>query len=72
VTHQMETATACVINIGPRERRKRFAFGLALLGVSVVLGAVLVVSGVPRPWRLTLFLPLWGAALGFFQAREKT
>ena len=68
----METATACVINLGPRQRRMRLAFGLALLGVSVLLGAVFVVAGVPRLWRLTLFLPLWGSALGYFQAREKT
>jgi hypothetical protein len=68
----MEPAIACVISIGPRQRRKRLAFGIALVRVGVVLGAVFVVTGVPRLWRLTLFLPLWGAALGFFQAREKT
>ena len=59
-------------NIGPRERRSRLLFGGGALAVAVVLGIALVVTGAPRPWRLALFLPLWPAALGFFQAWGRT
>jgi hypothetical protein len=62
----------CVANIGRRERRKRMAFGLVLFVVSAGIATVLVASDIPRLWRLALFLPLWAAAAGFFQAREKT
>jgi hypothetical protein len=47
-------------------------FGIAQLAIAVVVGLILIAAGVPGVWRLTLFLPLWGAALGFFQARDKT
>lgn len=40
------------------------------VGVSVALALILI--GVPRPWRLTLFLPFWMGALGVFQARANT
>ncbi len=42
------------------------------LGASVLLVAALAVGGAERRWRLVVFLPLWIAALGVFQAREKT
>jgi len=59
-------------NIGPRERRSRLLFGGGALAVAVVLGIALVVTDAPRPWRLALFLPLWPAALGFFQWLGRT
>lgn len=67
----MEPA-ACTPNIGPRERRKRMHFGLVMLGVGAVALAALAAAGLPRLWRLALFLPFWAGALGVFQAREKT
>jgi len=42
------------------------------LGASVLLASALAVGGADRRWRLVVFLPLWIAALGVFQAREKT
>lgn len=63
---------ACIANIGPQARKKRLIFGVVLLGTSVVIAAVLVAVGVHRLWRLALSLPLWAAAVGYFQAREKT
>jgi len=63
---------ACIPNIGPAERRKRFIWGAMALGASVLLAAGLAVGGADRRWRLVVFLPLWIAALGVFQAREKT
>jgi hypothetical protein len=59
-------------NIGPHERRKRLTFGVVLLGASLVAGAMLTHADVARGWRILLVLPLWAAALGFFQARERT
>jgi len=59
-------------NIGPQERRKRLTFGVVLLGASLVAAAMLIHANVARGWRILLVLPLWAAALGFFQARERT
>jgi hypothetical protein len=61
-----------VANIGSAGRRRRLRFGLIFLVVSALLAAGLIASGVPRGWRALLFLPLWAAALGVFQARERT
>ncbi len=65
----MTTATA---NIGPHERRKRLTFGVVLLTASLVAAAMLIHTDAARGWRLLLIVPLWAAALGFFQARERT
>lgn len=62
----------CIPNIGPREQRRRMLLGVALLAITVIVSLIVVATGAPRLWRLPLFLPLWGAALGFFQARDKT
>jgi hypothetical protein len=68
----MESETVCIANIGPRERRKRLAFGAASLALSLGIAAQLVARGVPIGWRVGLFVPFLSAALGFFQWREKT
>ncbi len=47
-------------------------FGVIALGAAAVLGALLVGVRAPRIWRITVFLPLWIAVLGVFQARDKT
>lgn len=65
-------AEACVVNIGPRERRKRLASGLVLLAASVGLAAFLSATGAGRAWRVSLFPLLWISGLGFFQAFDKT
>lgn len=66
------SAPAGTANIGPRGRRKRLGAGLVAFGVSLVLGAALIASGAAPRWRLVLALPLVVAALGYFQARDKT
>jgi hypothetical protein len=33
---------------------------------------MLIYADVARGWRMLLVLPLWAAALGFFQARDGT
>ncbi|HMF57583.1 MAG TPA: hypothetical protein VK619_14670 [Pyrinomonadaceae bacterium] len=60
------------INIGPREQRKRSVMGFAALMAGVCLAFALVVMNAPRWSRVSLFFPIWIAALGLFQAREKT
>lgn len=59
-------------NIGPRERRKRLRFGAIFFGSGVIAAGALMVGAAPRAWRITVFLPFWLAALGYFQARDKT
>jgi hypothetical protein len=59
-------------NIGPREQFKRRLLGRVALIAGAALTVVLIGYGAPRLSRLVIFFPLWMAALGFFQAREKT
>ncbi|HWS99425.1 MAG TPA: hypothetical protein VN256_04060 [Pyrinomonadaceae bacterium] len=61
-----------VINLGPRERRKRRLMGIVSLTVGVGLAFVLVVYGAPRLFRLVIFFPIWMAGLGLLQSRERT
>jgi hypothetical protein len=68
LTHGRE----CVPNIGPAERKKRLRFGAQMTAASALLAVGLFVLAPPRPWRLVLLLPLWAAAIGFFQASERT
>jgi hypothetical protein len=68
----MENAEVCIANIGPRGRRQRAWFGVVALGLSLAGAGALLALGVARPWRLALFLPLFAAGTGIFQAKEKT
>jgi len=57
-------------NLGPGERRKRLAFGAVALAGAVGLAVAGVTSTFVQ--RIILFVFLWLAALGLFQAKEKT
>jgi len=57
-------------NLGPGERRKRLAFGAVALAGAVGLAVAGVTSTVVQ--RILLFVLFWLAALGLFQAKEKT
>lgn len=61
-----------IANIGADGRQKRLMFGLVALAVGAVIAVLLVGVGAPRIWRLPLFLVFYVAALGVFQARDKT
>lgn len=61
-----------IANIGPGERRKRRILGHIALVLSIALAAVLMLARVGQPWRLVLFAPLFVAALGYFQDRDRT
>jgi hypothetical protein len=67
-----ETSEVCIPNISPRERRKRLAGGVIMFVISLAILAVLMATGVDRWWRLALLPLFWGAAVGFFQWRDKT
>jgi len=63
---------ACFPNIGERGRQRRLRGGLVWL----VTGMALTIWFIVHPMRALVFLPLWVvffmAALGYFQAHEKT
>jgi len=61
-----------VINLGPREVRKRRLMGYVALAAGVGLAFLSVVLNTPRWSRVIVFFPVWIAGLGLFQAREKT
>jgi len=68
----VDVVEECVPNIGPRGRRARLLRGAAALWLGTGAAAALVVRGAAPAWHLTL-LPVFAcAALGYFQAREKT
>ncbi len=56
-----------VCNIGPEERALRRKSGIVSAIATLVLLLVLVVTHAPRPWRLLLFIPAFGAASGLLQ-----
>ncbi|MGA9996508.1 MAG: hypothetical protein WBP93_13915 [Pyrinomonadaceae bacterium] len=68
----LESTAAEAANIGPREQRKRRVMGIVALAAGAALVFVLVAWNEPRWLRLFVFFPIWIAALGFFQAKEKT
>ena len=62
----------CVPNIGESGRRRRRIGGAALLVVSVAAAIALAVLRKPPSSAAVLFIPFTLAALGYFQARERT
>lgn len=67
----MNSTPSPLVNIGPREQRKRRLLGIVSLTVGVGIAFVLVVYGAPRWSRLVVFFPMWMAGLGLLQARDK-
>jgi hypothetical protein len=62
----------CIPNIGAREQRRRLVGGRVGLAVAVAFGAALAAADAPLLLRALIAVPLYGAALGFLQHREKT
>ena len=65
-------STEVCANIGPRERRRRLVGGFVFLLVTACVAGCLILFDAPRVWRLLVFLPAWGTAIGFFQVTAKT
>ena len=68
----MTEGSVCIPNIGPRQRRQRVIGGIVGLAIAIAVAALLVATGVARPFRLVVFLPFFAGTTGLFQAREKT
>jgi hypothetical protein len=71
-TGKEEAAEVCIANISPLERQKRLMFGLRQFIFTLVILGVLLLLHVNPLWRLPLLLLFWAAAVGYFQARDKT
>jgi hypothetical protein len=61
-----------VSNITDRGRRRRLIGGLVWLGIAVLATAALQLTRARGWWYLLLIVPFSAAALGYFQARERT
>ncbi len=58
-----------VCNIGRSEIKLRKLAGWVGLAIAIILYGSFVYLGVPRIWRLIIFIPIAMAAAGFLQAR---
>ena len=67
-----ETEEVCIANISPLERQKRMRFGIQQFVTTLVILSILLILNVNPLWRLPLLLMFWAAAVGYFQARDKT
>jgi len=72
-THQkQESEEVCIANISPLERQKRLRFGIRQFIFALLISGVLIGLHLNPLWRLSLLLLFWTAAVGFFQAYDKT
>jgi hypothetical protein len=62
----------CIANISPRERQKRMRFAVVQLTITLLILGALLVFNVAPAWRLLLLFMFWPAAIGYFEARDKT
>jgi len=60
-----------VCNIGPAQQRRRLLLGVVSFLLSIGLVAAVVAVGWPRWALLAAVFPLYGAAMGYFQYRER-
>jgi hypothetical protein len=61
-----------VANITDRGRRRRLLGGVVWLGVATLASVALSVLRARDGWYALLVVPFIAAALGYFQARERT
>ena len=61
-----------VSNITDAGRRRRVLGGVVWLGIAVLATAALQLSRASAWWYALLVVPFSAAALGYFQARERT
>ena len=67
-----EDGEVCISNISPLEQQKRLRFGISQFIATLVVLCLLIAFDVDRLWRLPLLFMFWAAAVGYFQARDKT
>jgi hypothetical protein len=68
----MPASPICVPNIGPQGQQRRMIGGTACLVLGVAGAIVFAARGTPLAWYAVLTVPFSFAALGYFQARERT
>ena len=67
-----EQTQACVANIDTAGRRQRLVAGLVEVVIGLGILAALLAFHANPLWRLPLLFVFWGAAVGFFQWRDRT
>jgi len=67
-----EAGEVCIDNISTLERQKRLRFGIRQFIFALLISGVLIGLHLNPLWRLSLLLLFWAAAVGFFQAYDKT
>jgi hypothetical protein len=70
--HDEPAGEVCIPNISPRERQKRMRFAVVQLTITLFVLAALIFFNVDPLWRLPLLFMFWPAAIGYFEARDKT
>jgi hypothetical protein len=68
----MSAGNTELVNIGPKETRKRLFIGVVMIAAGAVLAVIFSYAGVSRAWYSGLFLPFWMGTLALSQARKKT
>ena len=71
-TQKEEVGEVCIANISPLERQKRLKYGIKQFVTTLVILGVLIAFHLNHFWRLPLLFMFWAAAVGYFQARDKT
>jgi hypothetical protein len=71
-TQEIHSASACVPNIGPRGRRRRYIVGAVALAFALVGASRVLYLRMPPLAMVGPGLAFLAAALGYFEAREKT
>ena len=67
-----QVGEVCIANISPKERQLRMRFGIAQAVFGVIVLVILVALNVDPLWRLPLVFVFGAAAVGYFQAKDKT
>jgi hypothetical protein len=70
--NEEQVGEVCIANISPKERQLRMRFGIAQMVFGVIVLVILVVLNVNPLWRLPLVFLFGAAAVGYFQAKDKT
>lgn len=63
--------SACIANIGPRQRRMRVFLGLIVHTIAILTATAFIHYHVSPWWKASLFIPFFIGFLGLIQAQKK-